>query len=93
VIRATLDSNILISALEFQGIGSRLIGMARAGTIRIDTSDAILDETASCGTSSYEMAIGCILPGSSYGKSRIAWCLDPACAGNLQMPGCRPATS
>jgi putative PIN family toxin of toxin-antitoxin system len=45
LIRATLDSNILISAMEFQGIGSRLIGMARAGTIRFDTSDAIPDET------------------------------------------------
>jgi hypothetical protein len=27
------------------GIGSRLIGMARAGMIRFDTSDAILDES------------------------------------------------
>jgi putative PIN family toxin of toxin-antitoxin system len=45
VIRATLDSNILISALEFQGVGSRLIAMAGAGIIRLDTSDAILDET------------------------------------------------
>jgi predicted nucleic acid-binding protein len=30
--------------LEFGGIGSRLIGLARAGSIRMDVSDAILDE-------------------------------------------------
>jgi putative PIN family toxin of toxin-antitoxin system len=42
---ATLDSNIYVSALEFMGIGQRFIGMARAGLLRIDTSDAILDET------------------------------------------------
>jgi uncharacterized protein len=42
---ATLDSNIYISALEFGGIGARFLGMARAGQLRIDTSDAILDET------------------------------------------------
>jgi putative PIN family toxin of toxin-antitoxin system len=45
VIRVTVDSNIFISALEFQGIGLRLIAMARSGSIRIDTSDAILAET------------------------------------------------
>ncbi len=40
-----VDSNIFISALEFQGIGLRLIAMAQSGIIRIDTSDAILAET------------------------------------------------
>jgi hypothetical protein len=45
VISATLDSNIYISALEFGGVGARLLGMAIAGRIRIDTSDAVLDET------------------------------------------------
>ncbi|MGO9261901.1 MAG: putative toxin-antitoxin system toxin component, PIN family [Bryobacteraceae bacterium] len=40
----TLDSNIYVSALEFGGIGARLLGMGRAGNIRIDVSDAILDE-------------------------------------------------
>ncbi len=44
MISVTLDSNIYISALEFGGIGARFLGMARAGMIRIDTSDAILDE-------------------------------------------------
>jgi putative PIN family toxin of toxin-antitoxin system len=40
----TLDTNVYVSALEFGGIGSRLIGLARAGLIRMDVSDAILDE-------------------------------------------------
>lgn len=41
---ATLDTNIYVSALEFGGVGARLLGMARAGAFRIDVSDAILDE-------------------------------------------------
>jgi putative PIN family toxin of toxin-antitoxin system len=45
VIRATVDSNIYVSALQFGGIGVRLVGMARSGAIRMDTSDAILAET------------------------------------------------
>lgn len=45
MISVTADSNIFISALEFQGVGLRLIAMARSGMIRIDTSDAILAET------------------------------------------------
>ena len=40
----TLDTNIYVSALEFGGIGARLLGMAHAGSLRIDVSDAILDE-------------------------------------------------
>ena len=40
----TLDTNIYVSALEFGGVGARLLGMARAGMIGIDVSDAILDE-------------------------------------------------
>jgi uncharacterized protein len=44
VVGVTLDSNIYVSALEFGGIGARLLGMGRAGNIRIDVSDAILDE-------------------------------------------------
>ena len=40
----TLDTNIYVSALVFGGAGARLLGMARAGMIRIDVSDAILDE-------------------------------------------------
>src|SRR5437868_128823 len=42
---ATLDANVYISALEFGGIGARFIGMGRAGMVRIDSCDAILDET------------------------------------------------
>jgi putative PIN family toxin of toxin-antitoxin system len=45
VIRVTVDSNIYVSALQFGGIGVRLIGMARSGAIRVDTSEAILAET------------------------------------------------
>jgi putative PIN family toxin of toxin-antitoxin system len=44
VVRVTLDTNIYVSALEFGGVGARLLGMARAGMIGIDVSDAILDE-------------------------------------------------
>jgi putative PIN family toxin of toxin-antitoxin system len=45
VIPATLDSNIYISALEYGGIGARLLNMARARIIRADTSEAIVTET------------------------------------------------
>lgn len=45
MIRATLDSNICVSALQFFGVGVRLLELARARSIRIDTSHAILDET------------------------------------------------
>jgi hypothetical protein len=45
VISATLDSNIYVSALQFSGVGVRLLEIARTGLIRIDISDAILDET------------------------------------------------
>jgi hypothetical protein len=45
VIRVTLDSNIYVPALQFGGIGVRLVGMARFGAIRMDTSEAILAET------------------------------------------------
>ena len=44
MISATFDSNIYISAFQFNGLGSRLLGMARAGIFRLDVSDAILDE-------------------------------------------------
>ena len=45
MIRVTLDSNIYVSALQFGGIGVRLVGMARLVAIRMDTSEAILAET------------------------------------------------
>jgi putative PIN family toxin of toxin-antitoxin system len=46
VVGVTLDTNVYVSALEFGGIGARLVGMARAGEFRLDMSDAILDELA-----------------------------------------------
>jgi uncharacterized protein len=45
LISATLDSSVYIRALHFGGPAALLIGHARAGNIRIDISDAILDET------------------------------------------------
>jgi hypothetical protein len=44
VVSVTLDTNIHISALEFSGIGSRLLGIVRVGAIRLGVFDAILDE-------------------------------------------------
>jgi len=45
VIGVTLDSNVYISALQYGGIGARLLGMTRAGIIRLDISEAIIKET------------------------------------------------
>jgi len=45
VVAVTLDSNIYVSALQYGGAGARLLGIARSGGMRIDTSDAILAET------------------------------------------------
>ena len=42
--RVTLDTNIYVSALNFGGKPAQLLGMAQAGTIRIDISDAIMAE-------------------------------------------------
>ena len=42
--RVTLDTNIYVSALNFGGRPAQLLGMAQAGTIRIDISDAIMAE-------------------------------------------------
>lgn len=43
MIGLTLDSNVYITALHFRD--ARLLNLARAGSIRVDASDAILDET------------------------------------------------
>lgn len=43
----TLDTNIYVSALEFGGVGARILGMARAGALRVDISDAIVAELVS----------------------------------------------
>ena len=45
MVRVTLDTSVYIGALNSRGFGSRLFAMAQSGAIRIDTSDAILDET------------------------------------------------
>jgi uncharacterized protein len=45
LIGATLDSIVYIRALHFGGPAALLIGHARAGSIRIDISDSILNET------------------------------------------------
>jgi putative PIN family toxin of toxin-antitoxin system len=45
VIAVTLDSNIYISALQFSGLGARLVAMGRARKIRLDISKAIIEET------------------------------------------------
>jgi uncharacterized protein len=45
VISATLDTSVYIRALHFGGPATVIIGHARAGSIRIDISDAILAET------------------------------------------------
>jgi putative PIN family toxin of toxin-antitoxin system len=40
----TFDSSVLIAGLNYAGAGARLLGMVQAGTVRLDTSEAILDE-------------------------------------------------
>ena len=45
MIRVTLDSNVYIAALQYGGPAAHILGLARAGIVRIDSSDAILDET------------------------------------------------
>lgn len=55
MIRATFDSNIYIS-LQFNGVGARLIEMAQVGVIRVDTSDAIIDETIGVLRDNFEWA-------------------------------------
>ena len=45
MISATLDTSVYIRALHFGGPATIIIGHARAGSIRIDISDAIVAET------------------------------------------------
>jgi putative PIN family toxin of toxin-antitoxin system len=56
VIRATFDSNIYISALQFHGVGLRLLYIAQAGMIRMDTSNAIIEETIGVLRDKFEWA-------------------------------------
>jgi hypothetical protein len=44
VLSATLDSNTYISAVNFGGTPLQVLNLARAGFIRLDVSDAILDQ-------------------------------------------------
>jgi hypothetical protein len=46
VLSATLDSNTYISALNFGGTPLEVLNLARGGFIRLDVSDAILEEFA-----------------------------------------------
>lgn len=45
MLSVTADTNIWVSALTHRGNPRRLIDMAEAGQIRLDISDAIIDET------------------------------------------------
>jgi len=45
VLSATFDTSAYIGALNSRGFGGRLLALAQAGEIRIDISDAILEET------------------------------------------------
>ena len=44
MVRATLDTNVYVSALNFGGRYSQLFGMSQAGELGIDISAHILDE-------------------------------------------------
>jgi predicted nucleic acid-binding protein len=44
VLGITLDTSVYVGALNAGGFGSRLFGIVETGAIRIDISDAILDE-------------------------------------------------
>ena len=44
MLSVTLDSNIYISALNYAGPPLRILNMARDGLIRLDLSNAILEE-------------------------------------------------
>ena len=45
MISATFDTSVYIRAFNFGGPAADLIAYARAGNLRIDTSEAIIDET------------------------------------------------
>ena len=45
MLSVTLDWNIYISALNFSGNPRRILNLARAGQVRLDLSNEILDET------------------------------------------------
>jgi predicted nucleic acid-binding protein len=45
-VSVTLDTNVYVSALNFGGRASRLLGLAEAGTLVIDISEPIEQELA-----------------------------------------------
>ena len=45
MLNVTVDTSVYVGALNSGGFGSRLFTLAQTGVIRIDISDAILDET------------------------------------------------
>lgn len=45
MLSVTLDTNVYISALNYDGNPRRILNLARNGKIRLDISDEILDET------------------------------------------------
>jgi predicted nucleic acid-binding protein len=45
VLSVTADTNIYVSAYQFGGLPRRLIDIAGAGEVRLDISEAILNET------------------------------------------------
>ena len=46
MLSATFDSNVFVSALNYDGIPRRILNLAREGKIRLDISDGIYLETA-----------------------------------------------
>jgi hypothetical protein len=45
LIAVTLDTSFYVGALNSRGAGSRLLGAAKAGAIRVDISEPIMQET------------------------------------------------
>jgi uncharacterized protein len=46
VLSVTFDANVYVSALNFGGTPLRLLNLARTRAVRLDVSEAILDELA-----------------------------------------------
>jgi predicted nucleic acid-binding protein len=68
VLRVTVDTNILISGINFPGGKPfQLLEMARAGTINLTVSDAILDEMADVLRRKFDFTPECaVAAGSAY---------------------------
>ena len=59
MISATLDSSVYVRALHFGGLAALIIAHVRAGSIRIDISDPILNETLAVRGSSFSTDLDC----------------------------------